>query len=212
MKNFILVMTLMINLLLQPLLSTLHAEQAMSGNSIERKKALRKLTIKPGPYRGAEAEAPLWMTELLENALADPNPTVVAEAVDQIGNLKIRSLSSRLITLYNESDSKFRGYSERVQNSIIETIGKNKGAECSEFLSDLLEDDNGTPSGFTILRAIKNLNDAGLTAVLQDYAIRMETISLKLQEKGVDALIYSNFERHGALAREIADSLGGANE
>ncbi len=157
-----------------------------------------------------DEKIPSWITELLNSALNDKNPVVVAEAIYQIGEFRCTAFGQRLLTVYRDAGSKFRacGYTERVRNSIIPALGKIGGKEAKTFIAELLKKETGSYISRFLLTAIKDLNDTAFIDDLQQYKARLEKYVVRAKEKGHDPLFYSEQQSYISSATEIVRSLG----
>lgn len=176
-----------------------------SENSIVRRNAL---------YAAAHHQG-LWVGNLFKTALADKSPVVVEVAVQQIGNLKLGSLTSQLITQYHQAEVLYKGYAERVRYAIIPALGKLGGPEATAFLVDLLQNDKGTYMGGFILSAIQELGDKSLISNVQQYAEKMNGVVVKAKAQNYDPLAYSMQLQYIEIAKKVELALlekGGDNE
>lgn len=177
-----------------------------SDNSVNR----RELLISLDNFLPQNGEmAPQWVSELLGNALDDKSPVVVAVAVFQIGQFKLSEYNINLIILYKEAEKKYGycGYAKRVQYAIIPALGKIGNQETKAFISNLLENDNGSQMGEFLLKAIKDLNDQAFLDDLATYVAKMENLIKIAKGKGLDPLIYSRKLMYIDLALDVEKSL-----
>lgn len=177
-----------------------------SDNSVKKCEVLFSLK-KFIPKNGENT--PLWISELLGNALNDKSPVVVADAVYQIGEFRFTKYNSSLIALFKNAEIKHRtsGYTERVQCAIITTLGKIGNSEAKTFLSELLRNDKGTYIGQFILGAIENLNDPVFINGVKQYKAKMEMYVANAKKQGCDPFLYSVKLAYIKFAEEIEKSL-----
>jgi len=177
-----------------------------SENSIERRaivQSLNSITIQEGET------APEWARALLEKALGDQSPVVVAEAVKQIGRLGLEEFNTDLIALFKSADAHYgaSGYAHRVQYAVIAALGKIGSREAKALVSDLLKDDTGSQMGMHLLTAIKDFNDPILLQDLKVYRNKMDSFVKESKGRGDDPLLYSRRLDYSRFATDIEKML-----
>ncbi len=177
-----------------------------SSNALERRIALNSLSeIVPRNGNSVVAE---WVSDLLSSALDDKSPVVVSVAVNKIGEFKVTTLSSKMITLFHDADKKYSSaYADRVRFSIIPALGKTGGAGVADLLRNLLAQDNGTVMGEYILLAIRDLNDASLKDAVVQYKTKMQEMVAMGKANNYNPLIYSQMVLYTKYALQVEQSL-----
>lgn len=173
----------------------------ISTNAIERRYAINELKS------FTSQNVPLWAKDLLSSALKDKDPIVVEESVFQIANLQVSDFSTRLITMFNNSEQLYAGYSIRLQYALVSTLGKTGGAVAKTFISQQLAKDNGTDLGEFLLAAVVDLKDAAMIKDLQGYSVKMGTLVEQMKKDNVDPIFYSRHLWYIQLCAEIEQAL-----
>lgn len=201
-------------------IDSISATYKMSENAIVRKDALKELSKKPensgarsnrvaapgntnAPSNTNNEKAAL----LIREALNDPNPTVVEEAIVQAGELKLQGFSENFYQLYFKKSKNFGGYHERIQCAILISAGKIADNTSKKLLLEVLAKDNGDALSSILLSAINQMNDESTVEPLIQYAEKLEQIVKTSQQAGVNALLYSGAKISAESARAIADSI-----
>jgi len=157
-----------------------------------------------------------WIRQLLEMAIDDRSPVVVAEAVCQIGEFGFTESDTVLIQLYTDAQKRFGSiaYTERVRCAIITALGKIGGANATAFVAGLLKQDKGSFAGRFMLTAIGEINDESLVEDVRSYRIMLEEYVKNAEKAGIDPFLYSDKIDCIGLASEIEATLlkGGEHE
>jgi hypothetical protein len=187
-----------------------------SKNAFDKKDALKAIgdshMNKPAGARSAAqaSSAPQPQTTLsseetavFDEALADRKPSIVSEAVRQIGILGLQSYNRKMIDLYDAAIEKFGGYAMGVQSAILVSLSQTKGAEARDKLRALLQAGQVTPQTPSILDAVENMGDAALLPDLTALRGRLESLLQARIASAKDPIQYSKLYTCVEQARKV---------
>ncbi|NLD91251.1 MAG: hypothetical protein GX639_01140 [Fibrobacter sp.] len=143
----------------------------------------------------------------IKTALNDKNATIVSEAVNCTGALKISGLDESLIDMYRNADLTYDGYAERVKISIIRAMGLNRSTTSDQFIISLLEESNGDHIATAILQTIRQTADPLFISYLKQFRSKFEQKIHDYKINNVNPIIYSEIESNVNLALEIETSI-----
>jgi hypothetical protein len=143
----------------------------------------------------------------IKTALKDKDATIVSEAVNCTGALKINGLDDSLIDMYSNADQRYDGYAERVKISIIQAMGLNRSTTSDQFIISLLEKSNGDHIATAILQTIRQTADPSFVSSLKQFRDKFEGKIHDYKINKVNPIIYSEIESNVKLALEIETSI-----
>lgn len=183
-----------------------------SDNALVRKNALRQLSKKQDKTMGVRTPQTLSPTSqeaevLIKQALNDPNPTVVEEAIVQAGQLSLTSIEQDMYRLYMNAEKRFGSYSERIICAIYKAAGDLGGAMSKKILLEELRKDRGSYRSGLLLDAFLHMEDASVITEIKEYAERMEKIAYEGKRRGDNPLLYSNALTSADKAHQVVSLL-----
>lgn len=189
----------------------------VEANPILRRNLIKQLSMKSTAKSSAtnarSLAAPSTITpnddlvELLTIALDDSDPTVVSKVILLIGDFGLTAFNQDLISLFHSSFKKFGAYGERVQESVIITLGKTGGSNAKILFNNVLKKNDLSLLKEQVLSSIRIMNDRDFIKPLEAFERTMLDLVRRGKTEGENPLTYATAERYARQARTIIETL-----
>jgi hypothetical protein len=161
-----------------------------ANNAFEKRQALREIgksvvsrqapPNEPGSQMSLRSTLSQADISLLQEGLNDPNPTVVEQALLQIGKLKVVELNNNVLNVYANANSRFQGYSERIQIDVIKAIGDMGSLDNAGFLIALIDHKVQSPRIHEVLLSVEKLHATNairsINTLISDYTADLQQL------------------------------------
>lgn len=144
---------------------------------------------------------------LIMSGLKDKYPNVVVEATKYIGLLMKTDMESDLISVYENATKTYPGYWEKIQLTILETLGKIGGVETSKLFKSILSAGQTSTLSSATLKASETLNDVSMIPYIEEFQNKMEGFVAAGRNRGDNPMLYSEFLADAELAKTVLASL-----